>query len=546
MTVRRTRLEVELGARDNASATVDDLADKIDRLSDEDKVIALRGQADQLEREVRRAERALGRIDKYDGEQIDLIVDARDQASRKLDAVQAQLRDLDGETATVDVEVDAFDVDALNDKLAALGGRAGDIGRQITGALTNPYAAAGALAGALVIAGDRAADTAIQAGTIAQMTGDSVENASRLAEVWSRVGDTNDLLDVLAQSTQALGDNVELAERLGVNLSDGATLGERFVDLVSRVQTELDGAAERSQVMSQLFGEEGARQVTQLITLYGDLGDAIDRVPDTTIVSDADVENAREFKQEFGELTANLEGFANTAGQVVLPVLGEVARVLNEGTAYAAELGTSLGRGLRQMFDGGAAHRAREAADSVAEAEAAARSFDRALLEQAETAEDVRRIVQAYGLDLHAQNLLVVEWAEDHRDAADDIGAHAGALDRLRGAADNALDVFVDPGWQRYLDQLNDINAQLAGAPGLFDDLVAAAERGLAMGSDRRQTGDGAPPVSFRVSGGASPFLTGPTPSSVHVGDVIIHNPPGTPAATADLQRTYDKRNGYR
>lgn len=459
MTNRRSRLEVEIAANDNASKVVRGVADDVDelegkhtaeitadtdqadreladlraklsRLNEADQVIALKANAAQLEREVARAERSLGKLDRYDNERIDVVVDARDNATRKLESVRAELRALDGADATI--EIDAKGLDDLTDKIDAIPGKAGDMGRALSGALTNPYAAAGAAVGGLVLLGNQMADVALEAQNLANLTGDSVEMASRLNAVWGRIGDSKDLQDVLLQMNGVLADNAELAESIGVNIDDGATVGERFLEVVRKVNDQVDDVADRSNIMSQLFGEEGVRQVNELLTLVGDLDTALADVSDNRVVDDDDVESARKFKEQMNELTGELAGLGAVLGQTVLPVLTAVVGELNAGFTAASEIGTQIGQGIRTMFDGGAAHANRVLVDQVEAAEQAARDFDRTLLEQARTTDDVRRITAEYGLELHGQNLIVVEWARAHDDAAGSVDAAGDAAERAR------------------------------------------------------------------------------------------------------------------
>ena len=74
------------------------------------------------------------------------------------------------------------------------------------------------------------ADAAIEARVTADLTGATIEDASRLQAVWKQSGaDVNDLNDVLLQMNGVLQTSPEKAKQLGVNLQDGADIGSRFV-----------------------------------------------------------------------------------------------------------------------------------------------------------------------------------------------------------------------------------------------------------------------------------------------------------------------------
>lgn len=673
MANRRTRLEVELTANDRASKVVRDVADdvdeleqphdveitadvdqadrelaelrgKLERLNDADKVIALRGNAAQLEAEIRRAERRLGDLDRYDGEKIEIALEARDNATKKLERVQAELRSLDG--ADAEIEIKARGLDDITDKLDAIPGKAGAMGSSIGAALTSPAAAIGATAGGLVLLGNRMADAALDAQNLANLTGDTVEQASRLNAVWGRIGDTKDLQDVLLQMNGVLADNAELAEQLGINIDDGATVGDRFLEVVRKVNDQIDDTAQRSNVMSELFGEEGVRQVNALLTLVGDLDTAIAGVSENRVVDDDDVESARKFKEQTNQLIGELEGLGAVLGATVLPVMSALVGELNAGFTAASEIGTQLGNITRHAFDGGAAHRNREYTDTLLAAEQAARDFDRTLLAGAGSVADVKRITADYGLELEAQNVIIVEWARAHdaatgsiegtsaateayrrqagdyvadliakgREVRDDMAATqaeadatAEALSEMFAAARGDIDseqTFLDlvDGFDRvrearqkaldaegtdearealrdyrreqlrlaedvldYLETLEDIpdetvtriralidDGQYQTALGMLNELSGDRIAQLVLELDTSAlkaltdepirftvTGDAVPNVS--KSGGPRPYSGGYQPPQI-----IIYNPPGTPAATATNAQLYNLRNGDR
>ena len=113
----------------------------------------------------------------------------------------------------VSVDVKAPGLDDLTDKLGGLPGALGDVGRQL-GALGGAGAAAGigALATGMYAAATAAKDLAIEAKTTADLTGSTVEDASKLQNLWGRTGaDVNDLNDVLLQMNGALAQSPELA-----------------------------------------------------------------------------------------------------------------------------------------------------------------------------------------------------------------------------------------------------------------------------------------------------------------------------------------------
>ncbi len=395
---------------------VDEARRDLSKLTDAQQVVVLRAQADQLRTEIRRAERSVGRLSNVD----DIVVrmEARDRATVELERVESRLRDLDGDTATVNV--DARGVDDLGDKLDALPGQFGDMSRQLVASFANPRAAIAATVAGLAALGDRTAGVALSARDLSTLTGDSVEQASRLNAVWGDTGaDLKDLQDVLLQMGGVLDGNAELAAQIGVNLNDGRSLGERFVQVVELLRSRYDDVAERSVVAAQLFGEEGVRQVNTLINRVGDLGDAVEGVDAGRIVSDEDARRAEEYTRQMAELRAELAELGAEVGTFVLPVMLDFARGLNQVSGQIEGAATSIGQSIRGIFDGGAANRNREVADAIAESERAVDSFDRRLIDHARTVEEVRQIATDYGLDLYGVNTVVVEWARAQDDATE-------------------------------------------------------------------------------------------------------------------------------
>jgi hypothetical protein len=275
---------------------------------------------------------------------------ATDHASGKLDKVEAKADALESDPVNVEVDADtagfSAGIDGLAGKLGDLDGPIGDIGGNL-GKLASPGGAVAALVGGFLAAGDAAADTAIEADNLSKLTGDSVEEASKLNTVWKQGGfEVTDLQDVLLQMQGVLSDDADLAASLGVNLNDGKGIGERFVEVVGKVGDQFDDAGERAVVMSKLFGEEGVRQVNSVVASVGDLGAAIDDQP--ALVSPEDVERAREYKRTVAQLQAQFQEFVLFIGQKVLPVLlgtgeavGDVAGAVKD---FDAKVDAILGK----------------------------------------------------------------------------------------------------------------------------------------------------------------------------------------------------------
>lgn len=245
---------------------------------------------------------------------------AQDDASSTLKDVAQKADKLDGRQTDVKVNADAS---GFNDALDQLDGSIGGIGGQLS-ALASPGGALAAVGAGFVLAADKAATVAIEADNIASLTGDSVEEASRLNAVWKLTGaDTKDLQDVLLQMNGVLSTNKDIAKQLGVNLNDGATVGQRFQQVADALD-KIPDAAKRSQIASQVFGEEGVRQYNALRQAVGDVGDAMANVAEGQVISEDDVANAREFKAEMAKVKAELDAIITAIGQGVVPKLADM------------------------------------------------------------------------------------------------------------------------------------------------------------------------------------------------------------------------------
>lgn len=282
-----------------------------------------------VERDAKDLADEVKRLDRL-GAKVDIEADA-DDAKDDIDKVGDELRKLDGDTAKVKI-----DADGAKNFADAIGGIPGPLG-SITDALgTGGTVAVGAgvIAGGLLAAAGYASDLAIDADTMSRLTGDTVQYASALQSVWKSSGaDINDLNDVVLQMNGVLADNPDYAKQLGVNLGDGATIGQRFVEVVDKIGKANLNAADKAKLMSAVFGEEGVRQVAALTSVIeGDLSDAVDGVSEQNLVNPDDVERAKEMKQEVAQLQADFSAAAAELGQTMLPLLTKAADLASKIT----------------------------------------------------------------------------------------------------------------------------------------------------------------------------------------------------------------------
>jgi uncharacterized phage infection (PIP) family protein YhgE len=341
-------VSVNLTAEDRATKTIAEVETRLAGLSDEDKAIVLRAQAREFEKTIGAARRDLKNFQDLSDDEVDLRVRVIEENTKALDTIRAKVRDLDGTTATVNVE--AKGLDRLDGALSNIPGQAGVAANALRGIGTGAAGAAagvGAVVTAAVLLGDAVADAAKSAKVLGDLTNTSTENASRLGTVWSSTGaDVKDLQDVILQMNGVLADQPELLAQIGAEIArnnDGSVdLARTFANVVEAVRG-LPPTMENAALKSRLFGEEGVRQVQALTSRFDDLNAAIAEVPEGLVVSDADARAAAEYEKNVAAITQEAQALGLTLGQTVLPLLTQVSSVLKSLAPLAAALGKGLG-----------------------------------------------------------------------------------------------------------------------------------------------------------------------------------------------------------
>lgn len=340
--------EIDLAVDDNASDELADIRGKLDSLTERDRRVSLEFAAAGLERQIRNAEQALGRLDKYDQDAIQVKIEARDNASKRLEAIRTELRQLDGDTARVRVDSGGSldEIKGQFEDLVGPGAGAAALGR---GGLIG-----GAVVGTKLLA-DSFSNAAIEAGILAQQSGASVDYSSRLLAVWRDSGlELGDLLDIMFNLNDRLRESPELADELGVNMEDGKDLAERFVEVVGILQDDIDDVGRKAQLSSQLFGEEGTRQVGRIQLTIDDLAEAIENLPSARVITDQDLEDAKEYEANMREIRGHWDAIKLTAGNLVLPGANDLlsGRTSDALNAIPRAIGYGLGRDAADFLFG--------------------------------------------------------------------------------------------------------------------------------------------------------------------------------------------------
>lgn len=520
MATRGEELNLRVTASDQASAVVDKVADKVGDLEDrehqipldadaspaereiavldrrlagltaDEKRIILQLTADKAERDIAKINRELANAAKYDDDEIALRLTARGDLEAKIQAARSELRELDGETARVDVQVDADQIDKAQAKVRELDGATARVDVRTTGLdelssqldaiglgragglLSKAGAGPAAIVGGLVLGANSLADSystaAANAENLSRFTGDTVENASRLNILMGQFGvEATDVQDILLQMTDVLSRNPDLVERLGINLADGRTGVERLVQVVGILNTQVDSAADRALLFSQLFGEEGARQVNAVTTAVGDLGRAIEDIPEARVVNAEQAEAARKYREEMAEAKGEIAAFTNELAQTALPALTGMLSTANDINAAIRDwTGSGLGSWIGRIasinplswFDAPGKSGVEQLEDQTMKL---AESFDLAQLAGLETFGAVRERVIELTDNLDLANLVALRWADTHRDQV------APALDDVAGAAEDAaarISSSLSSAWQSTVDAARNAIAEAEAA----------------------------------------------------------------------------------
>jgi len=173
---------------------------------------------------------------------------------------------------------------------------------------------------------------ALAAGKLADATGLTVEQASRLKEVAGDIGIEQGTLEAsIGKMNKALGTSPQLFKDLGVQIAyakDGSVdANETFLNVIDRLNSIKD-PAERARVASQLLGK-GWQSMSELIAGGSDkLRKSLQEVSNAKVVNEAELAKARKLRDNLDDLKDTGEDLAMSIGSDLLPVLVDLAQAL--------------------------------------------------------------------------------------------------------------------------------------------------------------------------------------------------------------------------
>jgi hypothetical protein len=508
---RSERFNVEINATDNASQTIDEVADKTERLAAGASVdITATDEASEVVEDVGE------KVEDLDGQSADPTLGATDDASEVVDEVTEKVEDLDEAEAspTLGASNEASgEIDAVEEELAGLNtveaspgitlsgddastvtevtealetldtteasasmnvedtNDAGGMLDGIVGNLTTVAAGflTGLAAGNLTSVFDSAADRAIDVQNLATMTGESLANATafsesmELAEIPIMRAQT-----MIGKVNDKLIESPELAARLGIEIGNNQSPLDIFVAAVDALNSGQLTANERLQLATELFGTRGAAMVGRIDTLVGDLSDDMENMPEWQAITDQDVEAAQAYKQAM-DFLGDIQGeIAQTLLTKVVPAVQGLKIALDSLPKGALKDLIPVDINIGDWLNAGGSA-VEEYFKKISDSEETARAF--------RDAQEAGRISTVEFNEIMADGVATMEEvtiaAEDEANAAnmaaDAFGLHAELAEEDVAATEEAA--------RAYEESIAEIDAQKEALDGVVESLQASIDK---------------------------------------------------------------------
>lgn len=209
-------------------------------------------------------------------------------------------------------------------------GRLKSVGSQATGFITENFTAMGAAATTAVAAFavksiNAFQDLALAAGKFADSTGTTVEDASRLIEVFGDMGvEANTVQSAINKMNVVIGKGGDEIEALGLK---GASTKETFLNVVNYLNS-IEDPATRAREGTKLLGKSWT-ELSESVSMGADeLAASLDDVADTKVIDKQELANARSFRDAMDDLNDVVENFTMQVGGTLVPALnGLLAKV---------------------------------------------------------------------------------------------------------------------------------------------------------------------------------------------------------------------------
>lgn len=175
-------------------------------------------------------------------------------------------------------------------------------------------------------------DLALQSGKFADATGATVEDASRLIEVFGDMGvEANTVQSALNKMNVVLGKGGEEIEALGLK---GASTKETFLNVVDYLNS-IEDPATRAREGTKLLGKSWTELSESVSGGADTLRASLEGVADTKVIDRQELANARSFRDSLDDLNDIVEDFTLSVG-------GKLVPALNGMVATAEKLGSII------------------------------------------------------------------------------------------------------------------------------------------------------------------------------------------------------------
>jgi hypothetical protein len=175
-------------------------------------------------------------------------------------------------------------------------------------------------------------DQAMAAQGLAQSMNASVEEGGRLVALFGSLGlEADDLLEIQAEfaaGVEGMGTGLTaLGTELQHNADGTVNWAATLTDTLAELQ-KIPDATERNRLGFQMFGEEGYKQLSRLLTSGVSVEEAIARIG--TPFTQEDIDAAQEFSAQMTEVQLAAGDFARDLARVLLPIVGGVLEGLGD------------------------------------------------------------------------------------------------------------------------------------------------------------------------------------------------------------------------
>jgi hypothetical protein len=170
-------------------------------------------------------------------------------------------------------------------------------------------------------------------GKFSDATGLSMDQASRLVEVAGDIGiEMATVEKSIGFMNKTLGNNAEAFKEMGVQIAYSNTgavdANQTFLNVVDYLNRIQDPAAKAS-AGATLLGR-GWQQMAELIGMGSkELSQSLKEVEDSKVFNDEQRQNAEDLRDAFDTLKGKVEGFANSIGDTLVPVLTDAIESAN-------------------------------------------------------------------------------------------------------------------------------------------------------------------------------------------------------------------------